>query len=91
MANWKAVLHVKDVMKRAQTGSIPTDAVSKVFADELGKLPPDLVDMELTDIIYDFKQMSEHSETTDDEFNDVLESLYDWADRDHRLWIEPGF
>jgi hypothetical protein len=89
MANWKAKILVGDYMRRAQAGELPLNDLSKIFIDELNHIPFELVDAELDDIIVTFKDLSMKIDVTETEFNNVLERLYDWADTDKRLWVEP--
>ncbi len=67
------------------------DSAQKVATGVLGEVKPLLdraafkSDSDLYDIVEEFKEISENAEATDDEFNQVLERFYNWAD-DNDVW-----
>ncbi len=89
MPNWK---HTVDCSEFWHDDSVPISEKGKKLATLLRikvfKHCPD--DWQLEEIIESFECITgcpgEFTET--EEFNGWLEELYDWADRDHRLWIK---
>lgn len=78
MANWQRTLPLKDVW--------PTEdvhVIASAIADRLPKLKPlgDWhLDEERDDIADEFKSLADDPTAHADDFNCVLERLYDWAD-----------
>lgn len=83
---WKEKLNMKDVWT---TSSPPTQKelhdICKAFGKRLRKLKQ--FDDELEEIANYFDELSTLEEIEVDEFDCVLEDLYNWADIDKRLWV----
>jgi hypothetical protein len=88
MANWLSRLPVRADREAYQDGEITLAGLAGRFRDHLKRLPPGLVDQEAVEIISEFDRLSQDENVTDDEFDNALELLYDWADEGHRCWIE---
>lgn len=89
MANWK---HTIDCSGFWRDDEVPVEEKGKKLATLLRlkvfKHYPE--DWELEEIIESFECISgmEGEFTATDEFDNWLAWLYDWADYDHRLWIQ---
>lgn len=89
MANWKHVLDISDIWDAGlemddlgrRIATRLTNEFESILDDEL-----DNFDEELEEIIYRFNSITGYDDTTpEEEFDDVLNQLYDWADQE----IEP--
>lgn len=79
MANWQRKLSIKDVWDC----DLPIQKVAEAIAKRLKKLRPfgdDFLDEERLDLVDEFESLSTYENLTDDQFNDAMDSLYDWAD-----------
>lgn len=92
MPKWR---HNIDVSAWWRDTSVSIEEKGRMLARILRRkiLPHYPNDLDLPDIIDDFESISplelEGSEVISltEEFDACLACLYDWADRDHRLWI----
>lgn len=90
MANWKKHLDVSDVWM-AET----VQKLGQIVAQRLQEIYPELLDEyseefdeEFSNIVHAFQQITGYDEVTPvEEFDDWWETLYNWADIDHKLWI----
>lgn len=97
MANWK---HDIDVSGFYHNDTLPPRRKGQLLAAKLRQkvLPSYASDNELKDIIEEFDDLPEIGLVVDgeamikseveEEFNGIMEDLYNWADTDHRLWIK---
>lgn len=79
MANWQRKLSIKDVWDCG----LPIQKVAEAIAKRLKKLRPfgdDFLDEEQLDLVDEFESLSTYENLTDDQFNDAMDRLYDWAD-----------
>ena len=96
MPHWK---HKIDVGGFYHDDELSVRRKGILLAGELRKhvLPWYEQDDELKDLIESFEDISDVGEVigddvmtqewAEDEFNTIMADLYDWADYDHRLWI----
>ena len=91
MTNWKNRILYGDLSKAYRDGSLTSAQVAARLVTRLEKnvSPHYPDDQDLSDIIMAFDDLARDPATTAGDFDDVLENLYDWADEDHRLWIDP--
>ena len=91
MTHWKNRILYGDLSKAYRDGSLTSAQVAArlVTRLETNIVPHYADDQDLCDIIAQFDDLAHDLTTTADAFDDVLENLYDWADEDHRLWIDP--
>lgn len=89
MANWKYKFNLKDFY---HDDNISIQNKAKMVAERIGKTFSDFVsiestnfDSELDEIKDDFEWLATDSSAKADDFDDVMERLYDWADAE----IEP--
>ena len=99
MADWK---HTIDVSYFYHDDVLSVRRKGILLAGELRKkvLPWYEQDDDLKDMIEAFQDIPDVGEMCDGEpasqsdvegeFNMVMHDLYDWADQDHRLWINVG-
>ena len=106
MANWKYKINVVDVWKKCDAGECEVWEVADALAKQIKKLAPiisikyyDYAD-ELEEIGGEFEYFAECKETDADEFDCILERLYDWGDitlsidkwpQDKLCWIATNF
>lgn len=79
MSNWVRVLNIKEEWKKANDFEISVQELSKVIYTRLENFSLKN-DFTLQDIIEDFKRLAEDELSDFDEFNFVMQYLYDWAD-----------
>ena len=80
MTIWRRKIDIKEEWQQAQSGKISSAELGYIIAAKLRELPEYLQakDDELEDIVFCFKDLPE--DATTDEFDDILERLYDWGD-----------
>lgn len=85
MPNWKHTLDIVDLWKQADEETI----TPQLFCQELmNKLHPFDGPLEGTDdIVAELNDVVLTDTATFDDVDEVLESLYDWADM-HRVWVK---
>jgi hypothetical protein len=79
MANWQRELDISNAFRQAQDGEIANEELAAEIAKKLLALPPfdiAMIDLEREDIADDFA----HFEGDVDEFDHLMDRLYDWAD-----------
>lgn len=81
MANWQSKLDLRDVWGTEDI-SVISGAIHKRMKE---LLPEDFLsesdEEERQRLVDEFEMMKESTDVTFDEFNDLFEELYDWADR----------
>ena len=88
MANWKKTIDISDLMDQYYNNEISIKDLTSEMVIRLKKLPYN-DDVIFNDIVFEldnFEPSSDYEEA-EDEFNEILQRLYDWADIKHRLWI----
>jgi hypothetical protein len=81
MANWKYKIDVKDEWKRAKAGELKPCELAEIMANRLAPIVLEIADAEVEDIMGDFEVMRDDKEATFDDFDEILERLYDWGDQ----------
>jgi hypothetical protein len=84
MAKWKAKVYIGDLHAQYQDGEISPNDLSLAVAARLRKTryEPEFVEMLLLD---EFEAVE-----TIDEYDECLAVLYDFADANHRLWVDSS-
>lgn len=77
MANWKYKLNIKDEWQQSKAGKLDYNSLAKIIATKLDKFGTD--DDDLTDIIVRFLEYADNGDDVE-EFDDIMEQLYDWGD-----------
>ncbi len=85
MSRWAHKIDVTTEWKRAEHDEITPQELCSILAEKLTAL--NIQDYVLNDIIKAFRELAAAQNTTFDLFDDVLEDLYNWGDRNKRLWI----
>jgi hypothetical protein len=83
MADWQRTLDLADLWQAEANGEMTTSEVAAKLAERLKALKPfgvESVDSERDDLVEEFTSMGEDPETDSDDFNYVMDQLYDWAD-----------
>ncbi len=88
MANWHQTIDLRDEFKKFEESEITVQILAQAVSDKLKALPPYTrkdfnYEEEKTDILEEFKNLAECKETTIDEFDSLMQELYDWADGDY--------
>jgi FMN phosphatase YigB (HAD superfamily) len=87
MPKWEKTLEVKDLWEKYENDEINIEDLSKQVAKRLETLyPGDDRWMDIQDFIDRFECVEDV-----EEFDDILDELYDWGDNGHRLWIKTAF
>ena len=87
MANWQRTLKLGPWYAKARDGEITRAALAGIVAKRLITTYPELDD-DLEEIVVQFESMADDETVSADEFDWVMEELYDWADVGHRLWVD---
>lgn len=91
MPHWKAKIGIGDLHQSYQDGLIDVVTLAESTHNRLSKISYYRDDFEFQEIVDWFKDVSEEATTggaTINDYDNVLRELYDWADCDHRLWID---
>lgn len=83
MANWERKLDLRDVWRLALDNKITMCELAKIVADKLIKLRNFKfvsINDEKNDLTEKFQDLAANDETTKDDFDEVLEELYNWGD-----------
>ena len=87
MANWQRQLKLKDIWPKVESGELTVHQLAAEIAKRLKKLIPMAVqtgDTELDDlrdeIADEFEAFAEDKDGDKDEFDCIMERLYDWGD-----------
>ena len=87
-ANWKHKINIADIWAKAEEDETLCWQVAAELVKQLKVLPEAKYDVELEDIINELIGIADSKNEDPEEFNAQFEALYDWGDRDHRLWID---
>lgn len=87
MARWKYTLRIKEEWNACKEGTISISELVKVIIEKLKALHIKN-DYELENILDDFEIFAEDDSEDRDEFDDIWERLYDWADQQIDLGFE---
>lgn len=83
MANWQRTLNLLPEWKMRIDDEISLQDLSRVVAERLSavkQLGISDLDEQRDDLVHQFKEMSNDTSLTVDEFDEVLNELYDWGD-----------
>jgi hypothetical protein len=85
MTDWRITLNIRDAWSQAQEGKITHRDLANIVALRLAKLPelPDgnePLNILRNELVNDFWGISEDYSSDEDDFNYVMDNLYDWAD-----------
>jgi hypothetical protein len=86
MANWQRTLRLNPEWEQAQEHEISTQELAGAVATKLKLLKPfkaewDDINTERDDIADEFLNLAEDEAATQQNFNYVMQSLYDWGDQ----------
>lgn len=84
MAQWQRELDLREIWRLGIEHPDQLDAVAKGIAVQiraLKKFGDEYYDYESEDIAWEFDSLSTSDEVTTEEFDDLMERLYDWADQ----------
>lgn len=87
MSRWKSEIRIDDIHKAYKNKVMTIQNAASLIAGRIEK-NRFAKDLELIEIINQFKELSDDPMATDDEYDDVLESLYNFGDKGYRIWIE---
>lgn len=88
MAHWQSTLEVSDVWPKAHAGEMSIQELAGVVADRIGtQLQHWSGDTDLQVIRGCFCAVQADENATVEEFDEVLDDLYYWADDGHRCWV----
>lgn len=85
---WKTKVHLEDLHSAFHDGKI---TIQEVAAGVAKRLKLNKYAEELEEIIDYFISLSEDPEADVEEYDYVLGELYDFADFDHRIWVNACF
>lgn len=90
MANWKHTLNLKVEWEQADEDKITVQQLASIVAAKLSKIDfkDEDVNYDRDEFVDELEGFSEDLTATKNDFDNVWERLYDWADDEHRLWIE---
>ena len=84
MANWQRKLSLIDEWNKHDTGEITIQALAKLVAERirsLDKFGDEEIDEQRDEIANDFEALAEDENADVNDFDYMLQSLYDWGDR----------
>lgn len=86
--NWQFRLNIKPEWAKAKDGKITVQELAKVIAAKLDKIDfgNDDANYESETLVEQFEEISRDETAGRDEFDDVMEELYDFADAS-ALWV----
>jgi len=89
MANWKYTLNIKNAWDKRQNDEISLQDLIKVIVDKLNTLKGQITDQEdrddledIIDLFDDLLNIRELEGLTENDFDNVWNEFYDWADRE---------
>jgi hypothetical protein len=79
MVSWKSTIQLADLHKAHQAGELTTSELGRTLAKRLRK----------SRYAGDLEGIAQELELVDDvdDYDRLLAALYDFGDRDHRIWI----
>jgi hypothetical protein len=84
MAGWQRKLDLRDVWNKVDTEELTVQELSTIVADRLEKLKAfdneDNLNYEKSEFIDEFRDLAKDSNLNIDDFDCVLDRLYDWGD-----------
>ena len=82
MAKWKQELDIYSVWSRAEEGAVLPCELAQAIADGLAELWPYLgyIEDQRQDLISGFRDAAEVADLDQDDFDELMAQLYDWAD-----------
>jgi hypothetical protein len=86
MAIWKEEVNLSHLHRLYEGGKINVEQLGKGVAGRLRGTELSKKELELADIITEFCALDRLSELKD--YEQILDMLYVFGDRDHRLWVE---
>lgn len=87
MANWKHVLDIGEIYNNLHKNNIHlTEGARQIFI-KLKALENVITEFEFLDIVNDWEDFSISNDVTVDDFDSLMERLYNFGDRDHILWV----
>lgn len=88
MAKWKAKIQLGDLFKRYQQNKLTVQEVAHHFAKRLRALPYYSLQKDFRRLVDEINDLStSKDDISENDFDEILNLLYDWGDLDQRLWI----
>lgn len=86
MADWQRTLRLNPEWDQAQEHEISTQDLARSIAAKLRALPAfdedfDDANLELEGLVEEFEGLADDATATQQDFNYVMQSLYDWGDQ----------
>ena len=90
MINWKSTLNISDLHRAHRAGEITVQelaagVVTRFKANRFAKEDEGFAAEEIIDWLED---LSEDPDATVNDYDGVLNELYNFADYDHRIWVK---
>ena len=85
MAQWFHTLNIKEEWHQAKNNEITVQQLSEIIVKKLKKIKID--SFEKDDLIMEFIEFSEDKSLDKDDFDDLWNEFYDWADS-NRVWVK---
>ncbi len=83
MADWQRKLEIADLHNGYRAGTVSVSDLASGVADRLAKLSAfnnEDLDTERDEIVEEFRCLSKENDPNIDDYDEVLERLYNWAD-----------
>lgn len=84
MTDWCSKLDLRDIWKSVENDKMTVQELSSEIAKRLKKVNPHKAGPEIifmrNDIIEQFEDLAEEKEVSFEEFNYIMDDLYDWGD-----------
>jgi hypothetical protein len=85
MADWKRTVHIESEWSKTREGEMTVQQLSAALVTKLKQLEPftdphSYINEELESLIYEFESLSEDEDADSDDFDLVMEQLFDWGD-----------
>jgi hypothetical protein len=89
MAEWKTTLNLADLHTSHKAGEI---TIQQVAAGVVARLKRNRFaeEWQVLDVIDRLEGVAEDATATADDYDEALSELYDFADRDHQIWVKTA-
>lgn len=90
MASWKRILDLTPEFGKAEEGEIEIHDLARITAERLRQMKPffDFMDVGRVEIAEQFDDLSQDKGADVDDFDTLMEELYNWADVDRSCWVK---
>lgn len=87
MPKWKNKIDISDLHSAYESNEVTIQYVANSVADRLRELPIYQSNYYLQTIVKDLEVIAYDEDCNADDYDCVLNTLYNWGDIDNRLWI----